>query len=433
MSWGTARAGLPSLRGSAPFGLRRPATLKYSMKGGGDNGVVAGAEGAKGAARMSSLGPGWTQIKEAMRESHQLRPGTTCNTRRGTSADEAGTQRGGHPRPPRRKTPPRRRRRARVLPRRHAGRSEMARGFRTTLRSSWLICIWHDGRLKHVDDTVGEDDVPSNSWPANRRLLQRYRANRHTHPQDSTPRRRLPPHSGSKCIGGATARMPTVAGLVSRVAFEDGALKTVPLEELEPLSTPETSRQPKSSRTGSRTDRVTDQAALEAKLREDNWTVTEVPRAPGKDGKKPTQYLDKYYRKPGESKQYRSLLGVARAHSGVCNRRSETAIRTGDECVGPPGLLLNAPGRHCQVRLGDGAVLEEFCSVGAAADKLDICAENLKEFIGKSAGGRGPRVSLQDTAAAATTTIPALPVGRHPATAAAAADGTVRDLLIGYY
>ena len=63
----------------------------------------------------------------------------------------------------------------------------------------------------------------------------------------------------------------------ARVAFEDGALKTVQLEELEPLSSrTATSQQvhlPKSSRTG--TDRLTDKAALETKLREDNWTITE--------------------------------------------------------------------------------------------------------------------------------------------------------------
>ena len=95
----------------------------------------------------------------------------------------------------------------------------------------------------------------------------------------------------------------------ARVAFEDGALKTVPLEELEPLSTRTATSQhvdvPKSSRTG--TDRLTDKAALETKLREDNWTITEK-QYQSKDG------TDKYYHKPGESKQYRSLLEIARAH-----------------------------------------------------------------------------------------------------------------------
>ena len=120
---------------------------------------------------------------------------------------------------------------------------------------------------------------------------------------------------GSKCIvpwsdGRKYAATVVWAGENSaRVAFEDGALKTVQLEELEPLSSrTATSQQvdlPKSSRTG--TDRLTDKAALETKLREDNWTITEK-QYQSKDG------TDKYYHKPGESKQYRSLLEIARAH-----------------------------------------------------------------------------------------------------------------------
>ena len=59
------------------------------------------------------------------------------------------------------------------------------------------------------------------------------------------------------------------------------------------------------------TDRLTDKAAFEAKLREDNWQVEERPRS--KDGvRRNTGY--KLYSIPGETKQYPSLLQVARAH-----------------------------------------------------------------------------------------------------------------------
>jgi hypothetical protein len=183
----------------------------------------------------------------------------------------------------------------------------------------------------------------------------------------------------------------------ARVAFEDGALKTVPLEELEPLSTgTATSQQvdlPKSSRTG--TDRLTDRAALEAKLREDNWTITEVPRAPGKDGKKPTQYFDKYYRKPGESKQYRSLLGIARAHypEFVTGDAKQQLATGGIRCTsGRPDCYCKGPRSRAIVRydLETGAVLEEFCSVGAAADELDICISKISNNLsGKTSTAEG--------------------------------------------
>ena len=62
------------------------------------------------------------------------------------------------------------------------------------------------------------------------------------------------------------------------------------------------------------------------------------------------------------------------------------------------------------------------------------CFDNLKKSSGKE-DGRGPRVSLQNPAAAADEEDPGSPAGRgaSAATTAAAADGTVRDLLIGYY
>jgi len=62
-----------------------------------------------------------------------------------------------------------------------------------------------------------------------------------------------------------------------------------------------------------RTDRLTDKDALNARMKEDNWTVTEKMR-PAKDGVAPKKAGDKYFRKPGEAKQYRSLLEIARAH-----------------------------------------------------------------------------------------------------------------------
>ena len=63
-----------------------------------------------------------------------------------------------------------------------------------------------------------------------------------------------------------------------------------------------------------RTDRLTDKAALDAKLKEDNWEIKEKPRPTKEGGAKPSRHVDKYYKKPGESKQYRSLLEIARAH-----------------------------------------------------------------------------------------------------------------------
>lgn len=59
--------------------------------------------------------------------------------------------------------------------------------------------------------------------------------------------------------------------------------------------------------------------------------------------------------------------------------------------------------------------------------------ENLKKSIGKDEYGRGPRVSLQDTAAAEEKD-PESPAGRGAAaTAATAADGSLRHLHVDHY
>ena len=79
-------------------------------------------------------------------------------------------------------------------------------------------------------------------------------------------------------------------------------------EEAEPAPKKEKKKKAK------RTDRLTDKAALDAKLKEDNWQITEKPRPTKEGGAKPSRHVDKYYKKPGESKQYRSLLEIARAH-----------------------------------------------------------------------------------------------------------------------
>ena len=65
-------------------------------------------------------------------------------------------------------------------------------------------------------------------------------------------------------------------------------------EEAEPAPKKEKKKKAK------RTDRLTDKAALDAKLKEDNWQITEKPR-PTKEGGKPVATVDKYYEKPGES------------------------------------------------------------------------------------------------------------------------------------
>merc|ERR1711938_148663 len=80
-------------------------------------------------------------------------------------------------------------------------------------------------------------------------------------------------------------------------------------EEAEPAPKKE-----KKKKKAKRTDRLTDKAALDAKLKEDNWQITEKPRPTKEGGAKPSRHVDKYYKKPGESKQYRSLLEIARAH-----------------------------------------------------------------------------------------------------------------------
>ena len=67
---------------------------------------------------------------------------------------------------------------------------------------------------------------------------------------------------------------------------------------------------------GKRTDKVVDPAGLKAKMDADSWAVTEKPR-PGSEEKK-GKHVDKYYRKPGDGKQYRSLLEIARAYYPEC-------------------------------------------------------------------------------------------------------------------
>ena len=60
--------------------------------------------------------------------------------------------------------------------------------------------------------------------------------------------------------------------------------------------------------------------------------------------------------------------------------------------VGPPGLLLQSPRSRAIVRYDSetGAVLEEFCSVGAAADKLDICISKISNNLsGKTSTAEG--------------------------------------------
>ena len=108
-----------------------------------------------------------------------------------------------------------------------------------------------------------------------------------------------------------------------------------------------------------------------------------VPRPPGKDG---ARISDKYYRKPGESKQYRSLLGVARAHypefvTGEAKQRFTTG---GIRCTsGRPDCYCKSGRSRAIVRYDSetGAVLEDFCSVGAAADKLDICSSKISNNL----------------------------------------------------
>ena len=63
-------------------------------------------------------------------------------------------------------------------------------------------------------------------------------------------------------------------------------------EEAEPAPKKEKKKKAK------RTDRLTDKAALDAKLKEDNWQITEKPRPTKEGGAKPSRHVDKYYRSP---------------------------------------------------------------------------------------------------------------------------------------
>ena len=88
--------------------------------------------------------------------------------------------------------------------------------------------------------------------------------------------------------------------------------EAAPAEEEEVNEEPAPKKEKKKK--AKRTDRLTDKAALDAKLKEDNWEIKEKPRPTKEGGAKPSRHVDKYYKKPGESKQYRSLLEIARAH-----------------------------------------------------------------------------------------------------------------------
>ena len=199
----------------------------------------------------------------------------------------------------------------------------------------------------------------------------------------------MPWNDGRKYV----ATVVWVGADTARVEFEDGSVKTVSHEELEPLNTPApvdpsatsgttvTSQQSKSSRTASRTERVTDPAALEAKLKEDNWTITEVPRPPGKACARIT---DKYYRKPGESKQYRSLLGIARAHypEFIRGRASSPAQAVPVPPPRPPPLPTD-PCAICMSTITEDACVLECGHVFHAA-----CLGEMADHVGNSARTR---------------------------------------------
>ena len=100
---------------------------------------------------------------------------------------------------------------------------------------------------------------------------------------------------------------PTVkATLMDYMAAHDPA----PAEDAAPAAPP----RKKPSGGGKRSGKITDQAALKAKMDDDGWTTIEKPRPEAQQTAKGGRHVDKYYRKPGESKQYRSLLDIARTH-----------------------------------------------------------------------------------------------------------------------
>ena len=195
------------------------------------------------------------------------------------------------------------------------------------------LVIADDGRTVHVkycDDSDEEEEVPVGLVrPANRRLLQRYEEVAGKRPP---PNLMLPPPpppmpssptyaKGAKCIvpwsdGRKYAATVVSSGPTSaRVAFEDGALKTVPLEELEPLSTP-------------------------APVHPSAMEVTTVT-------------------------SQQSATGDIRCTSGrpdcYCQHFMSRAIVRYDPSTGED--------------------LEEYCSVGAAADKLDISGSSISDNI----------------------------------------------------
>ena len=133
--------------------------------------------------------------------------------------------------------------------------------------------------------------------------------------------------------------------------------------------------------TGSRWERVTDPAALEAKMREDNWTISVVPRPPGKDGARIT---DKYYRKPGESKQYRSLLGIARAHYPEFVRGR--APSPAQAVPVPPPRLPPLPTEPCAICMS--TISEDACVLACGHAFHAACLGDLADHVRLSARTR---------------------------------------------
>ena len=133
----------------------------------------------------------------------------------------------------------------------------------------------------------------------------------------------------------------------------------------------------KSSRTGSRTDRLTDKAALEAKLREDNWTITEKQYR-SKDG------TDKYYHKPGDSKQYRSLLGIARAHYPEFVRGR--APSPAQAVPVPPPRLPPLPTEPCAICMS--TISEDACVLACGHAFHAACLGDLADHVRLSARTR---------------------------------------------
>ena len=93
---------------------------------------------------------------------------------------------------------------------------------------------------------------------------------------------------------------------------------------------------------------------------------------------------DKYYRKPGESKQYRSLLGIARAHYPEFIRGHAPSPALAAPVPPPPPPQL--PTEPCAICLSN--ITEDACVLGCGHTFHATCLGEMADHVGNSARTR---------------------------------------------